>query len=415
MRRSSLWLILLVALLGVLILREPRLQQEDDFFLGWFMDYSKPIVRPAPVTLVEISRDDFMKGATKPGESQSKDNRPKGRGISPLEYALFLQSVLEFNPAVIAIEPVLQWQDRDKDQEQVFIDQAMRVPKLLVGVELGEATDSEAPPEEVPTFWGAEGRRGALAEFSGIAHESDQDLHLISTPGFINAPGEQTDRVRVPLLFLYRGEVVPSFALQAIMLWLGATPSEVKVQLGKYIYLPNGWKIPIRRDGTVMVNPIAAKQVRRLAVTDILLAAQERDTGTKSSLDLDDLRNQIVLVRASDDPLQPPNIFATAIATIQNNTYVRRVSEVFDWMVIGVAIALSCFVWSISRFDLLFGAIGFSAGYLMATLAALSRYYLWLPVFLPLALLFCLVLARFFGPSGAQKIPATVSAQPAAP
>ena len=84
-------------------------------------------------------------------------------------------------------------------------------------------------------------------------------------------------------------------------------------------------------------------------------------------------------------------------------------------MVIGVAIALSCFIWSISRFDLLFGAIGFSAGYLMATLAALSRYYLWLPVFLPLALLFCLVIARFFGPSGAQKIPAAVSAQPAAP
>ena len=414
MRRSSLWLILVIGLLGVLIFREPHLQQGDDFFLGWFMDYSKPIVRPAAVTLVEISRDDFMKGATKPGESQSKDNRSKGRGVSPLEYALFLQSVLEFNPAVIAIEPVLQWRDSNKDQDQVFIDQAMRVPKLLVGVELGEATDNEAP-EEVPTFWGAEGRRGALAEFSGIAHESDQDLHLISTPGFINAPGGQTDRVRVPLLFLYRGEVVPSFALQAIMLWLGATPTELKVQLGKYIYLPNGWKIPIRRDGTVIVNPAAAKQARRLAVTDILLAAQERDTGAKSSLDLEDLRNQIVLVRASDDPLQSPNIFATAIATIQNNTYVRRVSEVFDYMVIGVAIALSCFIWSISRFDLLFGAIGFGAGYLMATLATLSRYYLWLPVFLPLALLFCLAIARFFGPSEAQKISATVSEQPAAP
>jgi hypothetical protein len=84
MRRPSLWLILLVALLGVLILRGPRLQQGDDFFLGWFMDYSEPIVRPSHVTLVEISRDDFMKGPTKPGESQSKDNRPKGRGISPL-------------------------------------------------------------------------------------------------------------------------------------------------------------------------------------------------------------------------------------------------------------------------------------------------------------------------------------------
>ena len=44
-----------------------------------------------------------------------------------------------------------------------------------------------------------------------------------------------------------------------------------------------------------MVNPAAAKQVRRLAVTDILLAAQERDTGTKSSLDLDDLPALVAL------------------------------------------------------------------------------------------------------------------------
>ena len=38
---------------------------------------------------------------------------------------------------MIGLEPVVIWRDRDKDQEQVFIDQAMRVPKLLVGIELG--------------------------------------------------------------------------------------------------------------------------------------------------------------------------------------------------------------------------------------------------------------------------------------
>ena len=50
-----------------------------------------------------------------------------------------------------------------------------------------------------------------------------EDLRLISTPGFSNLPDESPAYLRVPLLFLYRGEVVPSFTLQAILLWLRVT------------------------------------------------------------------------------------------------------------------------------------------------------------------------------------------------
>ena len=41
MRRPSPWLILVVILLGVFILREPRLQRMEDVFLGWFMQHSR--------------------------------------------------------------------------------------------------------------------------------------------------------------------------------------------------------------------------------------------------------------------------------------------------------------------------------------------------------------------------------------
>ncbi len=37
------------------------------------------------------------------------------------------------NPLSSPFENILKWRERDKDQEQVFIDQAMRVPKLLLG------------------------------------------------------------------------------------------------------------------------------------------------------------------------------------------------------------------------------------------------------------------------------------------
>ena len=174
-----------------------------------------------------------------------------------------------------------------------------------------------------PRFHNVTGNRGDLAEFSGVNRQPDDDIRLISTPGFINLPSERSDRIRVPMLFEYRGEIVPSFPLQAIMLWLRITPAEVKIELGSRIILPNGWQIPIHRDGTVTINPVAKQSVRRLTLNELLLAAQEHEKHRPPSINIDNLKDQIVLLRLADDPLQPPNVFATAIATIQNNAYVR--------------------------------------------------------------------------------------------
>ena len=109
MRRPSPWLILVVILLGAFILREPRLQQLEDVFLKWFLEHAEAVLPPAPVTLVELGRDDFQR-LTPPDEAKPL---PKGqaarRSLSPLEYALFLQAVLEFQPTVIALEPIVIW------------------------------------------------------------------------------------------------------------------------------------------------------------------------------------------------------------------------------------------------------------------------------------------------------------------
>ena len=83
----------------------------------------------------------------------------------------------------------------------------------------------------------------------------------------------------MPLLFLYRGEVIPSFTLQAILLWLRATPSEVKIVLGSHIALPKERRIPISADGTLLIHPNAAQSARRLSLNELLLAAQQRETG----------------------------------------------------------------------------------------------------------------------------------------
>src|SRR5881227_1343143 len=258
MERPSIWVIIVVLLLGVLFLREPRFQRSEEYFLRWLIRHSQPAAKAVPITIVEIGRE----------------NPP-----APLETALFLQGALEFKPTVVAIEPVLQWGERSKDQEQIFIDQAMRVPKLVLGAELTATPDPDSPVAEIAGFTKVSGRRGDLPEFSGIEHQPGEDVRILSTLGFINLPEEAADDLHVPLLFQYRGDVIPAFALQAVMLWLRITPDEVKIDIGSSIEFPDGTKIPVRSDGTLLVSPQMNQGTRRVTIDELLLAAQQHESG----------------------------------------------------------------------------------------------------------------------------------------
>src|ERR1043166_1951515 len=180
--------------------------------------------------------------------------------------------------------------------------------------------------------------------------------------GFTNLPGEVADDIHVPLLFQYRGEVIPSFALQALLLWLRVTPAEVKIKLGKEIELPQGRTIPIESDGTAVINPNAANAARRLNLNELLLAAQQREKG-KGVRTLDELRDQVVLARGAGESANGPDAFAATIATIQTNSFIRRVSWIFDCVFLVLVSAVSSSLRRFSRIDLLLGAIAFSAGY----------------------------------------------------
>jgi hypothetical protein len=114
------------------------------------------------------------------------------------------------------------------------------------------------------------------------------------------------------------------------MLWLRVTPAEVKVELGSQIVLPQGRKIPIRADGTVLVDPKAARKARRMNLNELLLAAQTREKNGMTTAHLENIHDQIVLARTPANPFSPPDVFAATIATIQSNHYVRRVSWIFD-------------------------------------------------------------------------------------
>src|SRR5437763_1210681 len=262
MERPSIWVIIVVLLLGVLFLREPRFQRSEEYFLRWLIRHSQPTAKAVPITIVETGRE----------------NPP-----APLEVALLLQGILEFKPTVVAIEPILQWGERSKDQEQIFIDQAMRVPKLVLGAELTATPDPDEPVAEIPGFTRVTGRRGDLPAFSGIERQ----------------PGE-------------------------------------------------------------------------------------------------DIRTRLVLTRVAPNA---PDVFAAAIGAIQANSFVRRVSWIFDCAMVILAAALSGALRRFSRVDLIIGAIAFSAAYCLIALAIISRFSIWIPAWLPLGatwipVLFAIVLPK---------------------
>ena len=409
MQRPSLWPLLVVLLLGLLFLREPRFQRFDEVFLRWLERNSLPSGGPVPLTVVEIG------GELAPQKSRKPLTSGRSKNTLPLDLALFLQGILDFKPTIVAIEPILDWSEREKEQEQIFIDQAMLVPKLLLGAELTATPDPDAPVPEIPGFAQVTGRRGDIPEFSGIARQPNEDVRIISTLGFVNLPPEITNDVRAPLLFQYRGEVIPSFALQAALLWLRIPLTEVKIEIGSAILLPNGMKIPIRPDGTALVNSRLARRARRVSLNELLLAAQQHETGVTPTLPLDDLAEQLVLARMSTDS-RDPDFFAATIAAIQSGSFVHRVSWIFDCVIIVLVAAVSGTVRQFSSVDVVLAAIAVSAGYCLLNLAILSRWSIWLPGCLPMGAVWVLVIFSLAQPK-TKDAPRTVAiaAPPPAP
>ena len=391
MQRPSLWPLLVVLLLGLLFLREPRFQRFEEVYLRWLERNSLPSGGPVPLTVVEIG------GELAPQKSRKPLTSGRSKNALPLDLALFLQGILDFKPTIVAIEPVLDWSEREKEQEQIFIDQAMHVPKLLLGAELTATPDPDAPVPEIPGFAQVTGRRGDIPEFSGIARQPGEDVRLISTLGFVNLPHEIANDARAPLLLQYRGEVIPSFALQAALLWLRIPLNEVKVEIGSAISLPNGMKIPIGSDGTVLVNSRIASRARHINLNELLLAAQQHETGASPILRLDDVAEQLVLARIATDS-RAPDFFAATIAAIQSGSFVRRVSWIFDCAFIVVLAAISGIIRRFSRVDLILAVIALTAAYCLVALAILSRWSIWLPGVLPLGAAWLIALFCLFAP-----------------
>jgi len=312
------------------------------------------------------------------------------------------------NAPVIAIEPVLAWETIGNESETKrmehgqylrFLQSAiLRVPRLLLGAELGFTEDPTAPRQYQPvaTLRRVEGDHRFIPQFSIIEREAEETFRLSAANGFTNLPAQRLVR-KVPMLFRVQGDVAPSFVLQAAMQWLQLTPDDVEVKVGEYVELGGRLRIPIDREGFMRVDYRVPYE--RLGYGDLLLEVQKIDgVAAKPGKDTKRLREKLtVLVRADAEAktLKLSNgnqgsrgqALAAGLATLLSGKFFTAPPWWSDFLIIGAVLMMCPWFLGWDRLGIWFFVVFLMLIYTLTALALFSVTQIALPLFLPAGLL----------------------------
>ena len=395
MRCSTRQFLFLILLVGLVLMHESRtapLNSVEAAFSRWLSVNASRHPGTAPLVLVQISDEDL---AAHPWP------------WSPVDYSLFLSAALPFQPPVLAVEPVLVWKTTDPQQTALLHNQALRVPKVLLGSELGFPEDPALVPpmQEVPVLRHVEGEVTAVREFPLVVSQPSEELRLAATLGFFEPPAAAEGQPvgRVPLVFRYRGQVVPSFVLQAAMLYFGVTPEEVAVAPGSHIALGSKIRLPLDAAGTMPVD--FTIPVVRFTMAELLLSAEQYQGGHQTIAPVAQLKNAVTLLARTDTAARTlplangrngsrGEVAAAAIATIQRGRFPERAGLLVDWVILLEGLVLGWFCNRLGKLGaaaLCTGVFGF---YLLGALGVFAAWEVALPLALPAGLLAFLVLFR---------------------
>ena len=404
------WPFLVLLLLGALLLREsgrrssPLARAEYRWldFVSSRRGQAHYPRGPASVTIVELNQ------AVLAGRNKWP--------LPPLDYALFLQALEEYRPAVVAIEPVLSWSRSQADAERMLANRALQFPKLVLGVVAAnsgwhESDDSAGVvPDALRNVIGDTRRIPAADE---IVARPTRDLQAMALLGST----EQAKGVppAVPLLMRYRGQVLPTFTLQTALAWLKVTPGEVQVRLGSYIRLPDGRRIPIDDGGYMLVDPYAPARVSRLGFDDLLLLAEQ---GTKASgnerinLEAPSAGGITLLGRtdpsvvisfpgaaSADESRAPIDWTAAALASIQRADYIHRLPWWGEWLLLLGLVLFGTWLQTRVRIGALLLAATLVIVYAVAAWILYDRLRWWLPISMPIGMMLGAIVVRLLHPN----------------
>ncbi len=407
MQKIPALLMIIVLLVGLFLMRESRmapLDEVDKDFVDWLAANTVRTLPAPPSILVEINDSSL----------EDKHAWP----WAPLDFALFLKAVQEFDPRVIAIEPVLEFGDRSAGEghavqfEHSLDDFVLRSRSIVLGALLGFPPDPDVVPplQPVPFLRHVRGDVTLLRQFTAIEEQPKEEYRVAPqlALGYVNLPSRKEAVVRsLPLVFEYRGLVVPSFVLQTVMLSMKLAPDDISVNLGSSVELGNKGSIPIDSAGEMRVD--FGSPLTRFAYDDLLLAVEQVHSKRPPIVPTAALRDKIVLLARTDKAAStlhlpsgrdgsPGELFAAAIATIQNTAFARRVSPLFDLLIIAVLTALGYFLvrWSLER--VIVTSLLVFIIYLLISMTIFGEFLLWFPVLLPAGLFLTLFLLRLLAP-----------------
>lgn len=354
LHRGSLIYAMLVFLAGASLTREAatgRLARVDERWWAFMSEKATPKAAAQGAVLVEITSDTL-----------SKHPWPWG----PDDFALFFHAALPFQPAVLAAVPPLHFERPSASEEdpvftKMLHNHVLRSPKLVLGGALGFATDSNALQElqPMPVLRNVHGDLTRIPDFAAVESWADELFRLTTQPGWTNVPERTGPRGWCPLVLRYRGQPVPTMALQMLMHMEKATPDEVAVVLGpreRYISVGKSRMLPIDESGRMPLNPGAT--FTRVSYDDLLLAREQIDRKETPVFSTGLINGRAVILARTDTDsrtiempggrkLSHGELVCTALASIELGAFPRRIGSWFDWSLIGAAAvaALSLRKW----------------------------------------------------------------------
>lgn len=336
---------ILVLVVGLFLLREGHqapLREVDEWFTDLIANQEEAPQKRSGLTLVEID-DSSLQAHPWPW--------------SPLDFALFFQAANSLNADTAAAAEVLHWEsgpDRGDSQPKLaqyrtlLREHLLRTPKCLLGAYLGFPTDPQIIPplQEVTRLERVRGDIRQIPEFTTIAAQADSDLQLSIPCGFLNLPESAGRHRKIPLLLRYRGQVVPSFALQAILLMEKLTPDDVSVEMGEKIRLGGLLEIPIDARGEMRIHFGAPKD--RCGFEDLLLSSAQVDARSRPTVAANKLTGKLLLLARTDTPARtlrmgagrrgtPGELMAAGIATIHSRLFLKTPPPALGFLLIGLA------------------------------------------------------------------------------
>lgn len=336
----------------------------ESSYVNWLLDTKKERKEPSSVTLLTLDDSE---------ESVIQDWPP-----SPLDYAVILNNLKQYEPELIAIEPSLEFLGQTEGLIETLRTAclAFNQESLLLSAVCQMDRSIDPTIEKGENFFdiidSVNGDTTNIPEFTRINSLPNQRFAAMGLPiAFtrIDLADNNNDEgiYKFPLIARIGDKIVPSFVLKAIMLDFNIKADRVIINIGDNIKLGNRKIIPIDNGGHVQIYPALQEDLSIEKINLLTVPPDELDGKYKLLLG-----NRIILIGNNQNSESIKNIpfrnnsrisnaehMALAISTIQSGLFISEVSknkEILIWSIlilIGAMILKSHSLKAFSRIGLL--------------------------------------------------------------